>query len=80
MLTVTAEKVDKKWGHLSSFRPSFLSYSPYIVQKVHFLKFCADLSQKTKYVTAIYIYGSVSFYYSLSENDMPYKSLGHRSY
>ena len=31
--TVRAEKVDKKWGHLSSFHASFLSYGPYIVQK-----------------------------------------------
>ena len=23
-----AEKVDKKWGHLSSFRAFFLSYGP----------------------------------------------------
>ena len=26
--TVTAEKVDKKWGHLSSFHASFLRYGP----------------------------------------------------
>ena len=26
LLTVKAEKVDKKWGHLSSFHASFLSY------------------------------------------------------
>ena len=48
--------------------------------KVHFQQFCANLSQKPKCVKAIYIYGSESFYYSLSENDMPYRSLSHRSY
>ena len=26
--TVRAEKVDKKWGHLSCFYPAFLSYYP----------------------------------------------------
>ena len=26
--TVTAEKVDKKWGHLSSLHASVLSYGP----------------------------------------------------
>ena len=27
-VTVRAEKVDKKWGNLSSFRASFLGYGP----------------------------------------------------
>ena len=31
--TVRAEKVDKKWDHLSSFHVSFLSYGLQIVQK-----------------------------------------------
>ena len=39
----------KKWGHLSNFHLS---------KKVHFLQFCADLSKKSKYVKAIYIYAS----------------------
>ena len=42
---------------------------------MHFLQFCADLSQKPKCVKAIYIYGCESFYYSLTEIDMPYRSL-----
>ena len=37
---------------------------------VHFLQFCADLSQKPKCVKTIYIYLSESFYDSLSEKDM----------
>ena len=49
-------------------------------KKVHFLQFCADLSQKPKSVKAIYIYGSENFHYSLSENDMVYKGLNHRSW
>ena len=55
---------------------SFLSYGP-LLKKVHFLQFCADLSQKPKSVKVIYIYGSESFYYSLSENDMVYRVLSH---
>ena len=46
-------------------------------KKVHFLQFCADLSQKPKSVKAIYIYGSENFHYSLSENDMVYRDLSH---
>ena len=47
---------------------------------VHFLQFCAGLSQKPKCVKVIYIHGSESFHYSLSENDMSYKGLSHRSW
>ena len=48
-------------------------------KKVHFLQFCADLSQKPKAVKAIYINVSESFYYSLSENDMVRRGLRHYS-
>ena len=65
----------KIWGHMSSFHASFLSYGLKLSKKVHFLQFCADLSQKPKSVKAIYIYGSESSYYSLSENDMVYRGL-----
>ena len=78
-ITNRGEKVDKKCDHVPSFRASFLSYGPQIVQKVQFLLFCANLSQKPKCVKAIYIYGS-GFYYSLSENNIPYWDLSHRSY
>ena len=64
----------KKWGHLSCFHASFLTYGPSVVQtKVHIFQFCANLSQKLKSVKAIYMYGSESSYYSLSENDMVYR-------
>ena len=49
-------------------------------KKVHFLQFCADLSQKPKSVKAIYIYESESSYYSLSENDMVYRGLSQCSW
>ena len=49
-------------------------------KKVHFFAFCADLSQKSKSVKAIYIYASERSYYSLSENDMVYMGLSHRSW
>ena len=48
-------------------------------KKVDFLQFCADLIQKPKSDKAIYINESESFYYSLSENDMVYRGLSHRS-
>ena len=34
--TVRAEKVDEKWGHLSSFHVSFLDYDVQIVQEIAF--------------------------------------------
>ena len=73
--TVRAETVDKKWVFcLVSMRPSWVM----ILQsskKVHFLQFCADLRQKPQCVKAIYINGSESFYYSLSENDVAYRGV-----
>ena len=58
----------KKWGHLSSFHVSFVSYGPKIVKKVHFLQLCADLSKKSKSIKATYIYASESSPSTLSEN------------
>ena len=79
--TVRAEKVDEKNGVicLVSMLPSWVMVLK-LSKKVHFLQFCADLSQKPKSVKAIYIYGSESSYYSLSENDMVYRGLSHRSW
>ena len=78
--TVRAEKVDKNGVIcLVSMLPSWVMVLK-LSKKVHFLQFCADLSQKPKCVKAIYIYGSESFYYSLSENDMPSRGLSHRSW
>ena len=48
-------------------------------KKVHFLQFCAELSQKPKSGKAIYIYGSESSCYSLWESDLVYRSLSNRS-
>ena len=77
--TVRAEKVDKNGVIcLVSMLPSWVMVLK-LSKKVHFLQFCADLSQKPKCVKAIYIYES-GFYYSLSENNMPYRGLSHRSY
>ena len=76
---VRAEKVDKKWSHLSSFHVSFLSYGPKLPKKLYFLEFCADLSKKSRSVKAFYIYASESSHYTLSENDMVYRGPNHRS-
>ena len=58
----------KKLGHLSSFRVSFLSYDPEIVQKSAFFTIFADLRTKSKSVKAIFIYASERSRYTLSEN------------
>ena len=47
--------------------------------KIYFVKFCADLSKKSKSVKAIYIYASESYNYTISENAMVYRGLSHRS-
>ena len=47
-------------------------------KKGQFLQFCADLSKKSKFVKAIYIYVPERFHYTLSENGMIYRGLSHR--
>ena len=79
LLTVRAEKTDEKLGHGPSFHVSFLSYGPKLPKKDHFLQFCADLSKKPKSVKALYIHASESSHYTLSENNMVYRVLSHRS-
>ena len=49
-------------------------------EKVHYFPFCADFSKKPKSVKPIYIYASESSYYTLSEIDMVYRYLSHRSW
>ena len=46
---------------------------------VHFLQFCADLSNKLKSAKIIYIYVSESSHYTHSENDIVYRDLRHHS-
>ena len=57
--------------------PSWVWFS--IVEKCVFLQYCSDSSKKFNSITAIYIYASEISYYSLSENDMVYRGLSHRS-
>ena len=64
---------------LVSMLPSWVAVLK-LSKKVHFLQFSANLSQKPKSINAIYIYGSESSHYSLSENDMVYRGLSHRSW
>ena len=59
--TVRAEKVDKNGVIcLVSMLPSWVKALK-LSKKVHFLQFCAYLSQKLNCVKAIYIYGSKGF-------------------
>ena len=76
-----AEKVNKKMGAicLASVLPSSVVILK-LSKKVYFLQFCADRRYKPESVKAIYIYGSESSNYSLSENDMVYRGLSHRSW
>ena len=79
--TVRAEKLDKKIvviGLISMF-PTWVMVCK-LSKKVHFLQFCADLSEKSKSVEAIYIYASESSHYTLSENAVIYRSLSHCSW
>ena len=41
-------------------------------KKVHFSQFCADLSKKSRSITAIYIYASGRSRHALSENGIVY--------
>ena len=63
---------------LVSIFPSWFWFS--VVEKSVFLQFCTDPSKKSNSITAIYIYASESSYYSLSENDIVYRGLSHRSW
>ena len=44
-------------------------------KRVHFLKFCADLSKKSKSIKAIYIYESKKSRYALSANGIVYYAM-----
>ena len=79
--TVWVEKVDEKNGIicLVSMFPSWVTVHK-LPKKVHFLQFCADLSNKSNSIKTIYIYASESSLFTLSENDMVYRGVGHRSW
>ena len=44
-------------------------------KKGHFLKFCVDLSRKSKFVKAIYIQATERSYCTLSENGIVYYAM-----
>ena len=78
--TGRAEKLDKKIGVICLVSMFLELIVCKLSKKVHFLQSCADLSKKSKSVKAIYIYASERSYYTLSENAMIYRGLGHRSW
>ena len=67
--TVRSEKVDRKNGVICLV-PMFPSWVMVLKlsKKVHFLRFCADLSKKSKSIKEIYIYASERSRYALSIN------------
>ena len=78
--TVTAQKVDEKMGLvmcLVSFFPSW--FMVLRLPKIHFLQICADLSDKSKSINAIYLYPSERPYHALSENIRFYRGLSNSS-
>ena len=79
--TGRVEKLDEKNGVicLPYMFPSWVMVRK-LSKKVHFLKFYADLSKKSKSVKAVYIYASESFHYPLSENGMVYRGSSHCSW
>ena len=74
--TIGVEKVDRKNGVicLVSIFPSTAMILK-LSKKVHFLQFCAEFSQKSKYVKAIYIYAFERAHWTLSENGIVYYAM-----
>ena len=74
--TVRAVKGDKKWGHLSSFHVPFLRVMALkLSKKVHFLRFCANPSKKSKSIKALSIYASERSRCERSENGIVYYAM-----
>ena len=71
-----AEKVDGKNGviWLVSIFPSEVTVFK-LSKKVQYLQFCADLSKKSKYIKATYIYASKRARCALSENCIVYYAI-----
>ena len=71
--TVRAEKVNEKNDPFPFLRPDLWYFK--LSKKVHFLKFCADLSKKSKFVKAIYIHATERSCCTLSENGIVYYAM-----
>ena len=71
-VTNRAEKVDEKNGVicLASIFPSGVMVIK-LSKKVHFLRYCTDLSREPESVKAIYIYASESSHYTPSRSSPP---------
>ena len=74
--TIRAEKVDGKKGVicLVSISPSRVMARK-LSKKVPFFQFWDDLSKKSKYIKAIYIYASERARWVLSENGIIYNAM-----
>ena len=75
-LTIRAEKVDGKNGVicLVSIFPSRVMVLK-LSKKLQYFQYCADLSKKSKYIKAIYIYASERARCALSENGIVYYAM-----
>ena len=48
-----------------------------VKKKPFFSQFCTDLSKKQNYFKIVYIYAAERSHYTLSENDIAHRGLGH---
>ena len=74
--TIRTEKVDGKNGVIclvSIFASKVMVLK--LSKKVQYLQFSADLSKKSKYIKAIYIYASERARCALSENGIDYYAM-----
>ena len=62
------ETLDEKTGSTAQFPQFLLELVLKLSKKVLFLQFCVELGKKSKSFKAIYVYGSESYRYTLSEN------------
>ena len=74
--TITAEKVDGKNGVicLVSIFPSKVMVFK-LSKKVQYLQVCTELSKKSRYIKAIYIYAAERACCALSENGIVYYAM-----
>ena len=74
--TVRPEKINKKielFVHFPCLLPDLWSLK--LSKKVHFLKFCADLSKKSKSIKAIYVHATERSCCTITENGIVYSAM-----
>ena len=73
---IRTEKINKKmffFVHFPCLLPDLWSLK--LSKKVHFLKFCADLSKKSKSIKAIYVHATERSCCTITENGIVYSAM-----